>query len=39
MGDITVNIDKSEVTYWLENIINGIEGNAGDLVTVVANVY
>jgi len=39
MGDITVNIDKSEVIDWLENVIDGMEGKAGDLVTGVANVY
>ena len=39
MGDITGNIDKSEVIDWLENVIDGMEGKAGDLVTGVANVY
>ncbi len=39
MGNITVTIDKSEVTDWLENVIDGMEGKAGDLITGVANVY
>jgi hypothetical protein len=39
MGFLNVNIDKSEVDDWLDNVIGGMEEQAGYMVGGIVNVY
>ena len=39
MGNLDTNIDKSEVDDWLENVLDGMEEQAGYMVGGIVNVY
>ena len=39
MGNLNINLDKSEVDDWLETVIDGMEEQAGYMVEGVLNVY